>query len=113
MSLKVKYRMLRMNDNPHEQPGAVDAGRDGGIRNQQPSRELVGDRGRVGVRIHRASAESATVPPTEQRPKEHREEVSGQGNRSKPCANDAADSTVGENAANRAATGATGHLPAP
>src|SRR2546428_6734008 len=112
MSLKPNCRMLRMNDNSHEQFGEADARRDGRIRNDQPARELVAGGTRVGLRTDRAGTESAPVSPTEQRATRNREALSGEDHWLEPSPTDATDPALDGYAADRAKARATSELPA-
>src|ERR1043166_1501207 len=94
MSLKPDCRMLRMNDNSHEQFGDSDARRDGRIREDQSACDL-GCRGtRLRLQADRAGAEGTTVSPVEERPTRDRETLSGQDHRLEPRPTDAADPTL-------------------
>src|SRR5262252_10025915 len=112
MSLKTKCRMLRMNDDPHEEFGEPDMSRDEGICDNRSSGRLVGIRARVGLRIHRAGTESAAVPASEKRTKGHRQEFPGQGDRQQSGADDPPDPALDPDAADRAGTGASAQFPA-
>src|SRR2546428_3561577 len=107
MSLKPNCRMLRMNDNSHEQFGEADARRDGRIRNDQPARELVAGGTRLGLRTDRAGTESAPVSPTEQRARRNREALSGEDHWLEPSPTDATDPALDGYAADRAKARAT------
>src|SRR5271165_2848610 len=98
--------MLRMNDNPHGQLRATDPGRDGRIPDDEPPRDMVGGGGRVRLRTDRAGAEGAPIPPVEQRAEGNRERFSGQGHHVESGADDAADSALDPDAADREEAGA-------
>src|ERR1039457_1317138 len=93
--------MLRMNDNSHEQFGALDARRDEGVCEDQPSRELVGRGTRRRLRTDRAGAESTAVPETEQRAKRDGEALPGQDHCIEPSPTGATDPAVDGYAADR------------
>src|SRR5260370_18438508 len=99
MSLKRKCRMLRMNDNPHEEFGAAELGRDEGVCDDQSPRGLVCRGGRSDLRVHRTVAEGASVSPVEERTKGDREELPGQGHGLEPRASDSADPALAEDGA--------------
>src|ERR1017187_6741875 len=105
-SLKRGHRMLRMNDNPHEQSGAAGAGRDGRISDVESACEMGDDGEGVGVPVYRAGVESSTVSPAEQREEGDSKEVSGQSHGFEPRANDAVNSPLDGYAADRAEAGA-------
>src|SRR5664280_1278774 len=111
MSLKPNCRMLRMNDNSHEQFGEADARRDGRIRNDQSARDLVGRGARLRLRTDRACAESPTVSPTEQRATRDREALSGEDYHLEPSPTDATDRALDGYAADRAKSRATPEFP--
>jgi hypothetical protein len=100
-----------MNDNSHEQFGAAEPCRNGGVREDQPASELVGSGACGRLRVDRAGAEGASVPPAEQRTTRDRETLSGQSDRTEPGAVDATDPALDEDAADRAEAGAAPELP--
>jgi len=100
-----------MNDNSHEQFGAADARRDGKIRNDQSTGDLVGSGAGVGLQTDRAGAEGAPVPATEQRATRDREALSSQDHRIEPSPTDATDPALDGYAADREKAGATPELP--
>ena len=94
MSLNQKWRMLRMNGNPHEQYREADVGRDGRMHNRQWPSKLDGDQGRASVWAHRESTERAELLPVKQRPERNRKTVSNQGDGVEPSSNDTSDSAL-------------------
>ena len=104
--------MLRMNDNSHEQFGEADARRDGGVRDHESARDLVGRGTRFGLRADRAGAEGAPISPAEQRATRDRETFPGEGHRLEPSPTDAPDPALDGYAADRTKTGAAPELPA-
>src|SRR5579863_6103160 len=75
MSLKRECRMLRMNERPNEQPGTIDACRDGGVCDEPSASELVRNGAEIRVRAHRRSIEGTEIPPPEQGAEGHSQEV--------------------------------------
>src|SRR5665213_2114190 len=112
MSLKEERRMLRMNDNPHEQSGATDAGRDGRVFDVEPACEGSGAGEGAGVPVYRAGIESPDVSSAEQRAEGYGQEVPGQSHRPEPGADDAPDSALDADAADREEACAAPELPA-
>src|SRR3954447_23426049 len=112
MSLKREYRMLRMNDNPHEEFRAAELSRDEGICDDQPPRGLVSSGGRGGLRAHRAGTAGASLPRAEQRAKRNREKVPGQGHGLEPRASDTVDPAVDRDVPHREEASAASKFPA-
>src|SRR5437588_13133367 len=110
MSLKPKCRMLRMNDNPHEELGAADAGRDEGVCDDQSPGRLVAPGASAGLRTDRAGVARPAVSPVEQGAKRHCEEFPRQSDRSQPRADDSPDPALGRDAADRAEAGPASEL---
>lgn len=71
----------------------------------EPSCDMVGGGGRVRIRTDRTGAEGAPIPPVKQGAKGGRERFSGQGYGVEPGADDAADSALDQDAANREKAG--------
>jgi len=100
-----------MNDHSHEQFGATDARRDGGICADQSARDLVGSGSRGRLQAGRAGAEGALVPSTEQRATRNREALSGADHRFEPSPADATDPALDGYAADRAKARTAPELP--